>query len=751
MALATGCSKKNPEGPAPTGKTPEGTPAETVDEARTRLLNHLKSGSERARLDAVEELSVWCETDPPTVDALIALLGDKTTAGSGKTHPTRITSNREAAARVLALAGPKGEVALKDRGLGVLRDGLNDSQPAIREHTVYTVGLLGPVARPLSAEVMKLCTDPDANVRGAAFDTLRSIGITDVPRFVLLLDHENAEIGRLAAELVPGLTEVPDAAIPALVASLKSKNEIIRVAAAEGLSVAGVRAAPASRALAEAVKLSYPVEYDPEAITIQGSEMAYWRALAKIGDPAVEPTAELLGHANALVRGLAARTLGELGAAAKSAATKLKDALKDRYGFVAVEAACALCRLGEGRDEAVELVKRALDAPNNVAQTAIDSIPRMGDAGKPLVAIALGKLKSDNPYARFAAIDLVATLPPEDARKHASELGSLTTDEQPEIRRRAAFVLEKLGPAGSAAAAALARALSTEMDESLRDRFVDALIAMGSGAKSALAALLPIAKDTSLPLSRRERTIAALAAADPSSADVAMCLNMLAGDADQSVRAAAAAALGRLDPLPPEALEKLVALAKSDKRTDPRVAALRALAAAGTRAKSARDEIEPIAAGKHQDGLALLAKVAVAAMDGDPARATSAVRAGLADKKPDLRAAAVRALLELGPGTDDLPTLLKLLKDRDDATREAAARCLGRLGPAAKEAVPRLVKLLGDDGVSDVRVAAAAALGDIGPAALTAVPKLQRAVRDDRVIESTARRSLEKLGIPVKK
>ena len=73
-------------------------------------------------------------------------------------------------------------------------------------------------------------------------------------------------------------------------------------------------------------------------------EMAYWRALAKIGEPAVAPTAELLGHSNALVRALAARTLGELGPVAKPAAGKLRDALKDRFGFVAVEAACALCR-----------------------------------------------------------------------------------------------------------------------------------------------------------------------------------------------------------------------------------------------------------------------------------------------------------------------------------------------------------------------------------------------------------------------
>ena len=172
-------------------------------------------------------------------------------------------------------------------------------------------------------------------------------------------------------------------------------------------------------------------------------------------------------------------------------------------------------------DDAVELVKRAIDAPNSVAETAIDAIPRMGDAGKPLVDVALAKLKSDNPYARYAAIGLVGTLSPQEATKHAAELGRLVGDELTEIRACAAFVLEKIGPAGSPAAESLAKALTNEMDEPLRDRYVDALIAMGPGAKPAIPALLKLATDQTLPLGRRGRVIAAVVAADPSSPEVA--------------------------------------------------------------------------------------------------------------------------------------------------------------------------------------------------------------------------------------
>lgn len=748
IVLGAGCSSKGPSEPVDASRSAETKTVESVDDARTRLLKQLKSTGDR-RFDAVEELGVWAETDPSTVESLIVLLNDKTTAGSGKTHPMRITSTREAAARTLALAGPKGETALREKGFDALRNGLIDSQPAVREHTAYTIGLLGPLARPLSPEVMKLCTHPDASVRGTAFDALRSIGVTDVPGFVRLLLHENAEIAHLAAELVPSFPDVPESAVPTLIDALKSKTESIRIAAAEGLAIAGPNSAQAATPLADAIKASYPAEHNPDAVTVMGPEMAYWRALGRIGEPAGGPVADLLVHANALVRALAARTIGELGA--KQAAPKLKEALKDPYGFVAVEAACALCRMGEGTEDAVDLVKRAIDAPNNVAGIAIEAIPRMGDAGKALAEVALAKLNGENPYARHAAVGLVGTLPPKVAMKHAAELGKLTADEHTEIRARAAFVLEKLGPAGSSAAEALATALTTEKDESLRDRYVDALIAMGPGAKRALPALLPLAADQSLPVGRRERVIAAIAAADPSSVEVAKTLVEVAADSDPSLRAAAATALGRLDPLPPAAAAKLVALAKSDKRTQPRAAALRALARAGPRAKSVREEIASIAEGRIQDGLALLARIAIAAMDGDSAGSAAVVRAGLTDKKADLRAAAVGALLDVGPRKEDLPVLLKLVRDRDGTTREAAVRCLGKLGPVAAEGVPGLVKLLADDGVGEVRAAAATALGEIGQPALAAVPKLRQAVRDDRTAEPAARKALENLGVNEKK
>lgn len=756
LLALVGCGKKQPPEPA-TGGNPEPTPApagDNVARSRAHWLGNLKSSNPKTRQEAVDELAVWAETDPETVAALLELLKDMTTAGLGRTNPTQITSVREAAATALFKAGPKGEAALKEKGLVVLKDGLTDPQPAVREHTAFTLGQLGPLARPLSADVMKLCTSPDEAVRTAAFEALRTIGVTDVAGFAALLTNRNPDVARLAADAVAGLPDIPDAAVPALAAALGSDDPAIRTGAAAGLLTAGPRAAAAAGPLAEAIKKTraYAGSYSPTKEYSRGPEMVFWRALARIGEPAAAPTAALLAHENALVRGFAATTLGEIGPPAKPAADKLKDALKDRFGFVAVEAACALCRIGEGKYEAVEFVKQAMDAPNSAAQTAIEAIPRMGEAGKPLVPAALAKLNSENPFARYAAANLVATLPLDEATKAAADLGKLTTDREGDIRMRAGAVLEYLGPAGAPAANALAKAIPGEKKDVIRDQFVDALLAMGPGAKPAVPVLLPLVNEKGIPAERRAKVIAAVASADPASKEVAEALITAAADADHVIRSVAATALGRLDPLPPDALAKLVSLAKTDSRTPPRVAAIKALAAAGPRAKGAKPDLEAIAAGP-QPGLALLAKVALAGTDGNISAAAPAIRTGLTDKNAQAREAAAQALLVIGPAADDLPSLLRLLKDANATTQEAAARCIGRLGPAAKDAMPQLVTLLGSK-EGNVQLAAVEALAELGPTAKAAEGKLQElagTAASDPVTGTAARRALEKIGGAEKK
>ena len=65
------------------------------------------------------------------------------------------------------------------------------------------------------------------------------------------------------------------------------------------------------------------------------------------------------------------------------------------------------------------------------------------------------------------------------------------------------------------------------------------------------------------------------------------------------------------------------------------------------------------------------------------------------------------------------------LSDPDPTAREEAGYALSRIGPAAKEAVPALVRLLGVETIDKVRLAAVSALGWIGEDGRDAVPALR--------------------------
>jgi HEAT repeat protein len=743
--LATiGCGKKPAPQPEPEGPNVKVEPAADPAAERNKHLTNLKSRRQDAVRTSIEELSWLAEDDPAVVPALVELLRDKGTAGAGKTLANQINSTREAAALAI-LACTKGEAKMKELGLPVLREGLSDPSAVIREHTAYTIGQLGPVSKPLAADVQKLCTDPDSNVRGAAFDALRVTGIADPVALVKLLKSDNEDTVRMAAELIPLVGEMPVEAVGPLSEALASNNPNIRAAAAEGLAVAGPKAAPAAEQLAEVIRKSYPEQFDPKLmIRLDGPEASYWKALSRIGEPAIAPTVTLFAHPHGLVRQFAARTLGEIGPPAKVAVDTLKKALGDNIAIACVEAAVTLCKLGEAKEEALALMKKALDAPNeNIAATAIEGMPRMGKDGLTLIPLALAKMDAPNPHTRQAAVKLVGLLPKEEATRAAADVGKRATDTEADIRRWAGRVLEHIGPAGAPAADALGKALSTEKELDIRDQFVEALIAMGPGAKPALPGLLPLVEQKGLIVPLRVRVIAALAVADPASPEVTAVLIKAAGDEDQAVRAAAADALGRLNPLSPEALAVVVKMAKSDSRYTARVAALRALTTAGPRAASAKTDVEAITTNQ-QPGLALWAKVAVAAINGNVSTAAPTIRDGLKQRGGLTRAAAAEALLVIGPTDADLPVLLKLMKDVNGTTKAASATACGRLGPVAKDAVPSLRKFL-DDREIEVRVAAADALGLIGPASLPAVADLNRMLADPSV-KIAAQRALARIG-----
>lgn len=99
----------------------------------------------------------------------------------------------------------------------------------------------------------------------------------------------------------------------------------------------------------------------------------------------------------------------------------------------------------------------------------------------------------------------------------------------------------------------------------------------------------------------------------------------------------------------------------------------------------------------------------------------------------------------------DVQELLVSLKSEKVQERSAAARILGELGPAAKDAVAGLQEALVDP-EKDVRRAAARSLGDIGRPAKAAVPALGKALKDaDAAVRQAAAYALGRIGDPAAK
>jgi HEAT repeat protein len=123
--------------------------------------------------------------------------------------------------------------------------------------------------------------------------------------------------------------------------------------------------------------------------------------------------------------------------------------------------------------------------------------------------------------------------------------------------------------------------------------------------------------------------------------------------------------------------------------------------------------------------------------------------AGLSDPAVEGRLAAIDALETYGPaGAEAAPALVRTLHDKTIAVRRAAVRALGKIGPAhLDETVPALAHLLGPAQDLDLRLSAALALERYGPAARDAVPPLVKATRaSDSVMRVQAIHALEGIG-----
>jgi HEAT repeat protein len=263
---------------------------------------------------------------------------------------------------------------------------------------------------------------------------------------------------------------------------------------------------------------------------------------------------------------------------------------------------------------------------------------------------------------------------------------------------------------------ALIEQLRVDKTADVRQTAAEALGRLGADAWSAVEPLSAALKDKADPV--RAASAEALGRVGAKAHDAAPLLVDALRDkkGDRFVRLYAAFALGRIEPMPPDAAVAALGEALSDTETPA--------------------EVRKAAA----DAFGQLGEAA--------AGGVAALGAALKDKRNlEVRRAAANALGQIGVGAAKaLPELRQAVKDEDKFVRCHALRAIGGLGKEGADAVPDLVRCLKEDSNTEVRVAAIEAVGSLGLNVSEAVDALTSASRSSQtVIREAALEALKKI------
>jgi HEAT repeat protein len=217
-------------------------------------------------------------------------------------------------------------------------------------------------------------------------------------------------------------------------------------------------------------------------------------------------------------------------------------------------------------------------------------------------------------------------------------------------------------------------------------------------------------------------------------------------DDDWFVRVQAAGVLGSIDGSDNRPLSVLIEALKSDDAWEVAIAANR-ISFLGLTGKAAVPEL--VKALQHSDSNVRI-NAAQALREIGEHQAIPSLIVALEDTNESVAEISAQALCKLGPAAQDaVPTLIKALK-RGGRLPVSAARALGKIGgPGAKGAVPELVSLFQRSNDLEEKMFVAQSLGEIGPAAETAVPAFVAVLKHDQtdvILKTTIIQALGRIG-----
>jgi HEAT repeat protein/S1-C subfamily serine protease len=330
------------------------------------------------------------------------------------------------------------------KDLQLLTAGLSDTNSDVRGYAATALGKLGREGRIYIADLLKAKKDTDSSVRQAV---IRSLG----------------QVGRIDKEIV----------MDALKEGLKDSDKDVRVAAAESIVLLG----PSAQ---DIPVLKDCLKHPDSEVQIAGA-----RALWSLGPEAKDTVGALMETLNSSkddqVRGAIVTTLGQIGAASKSAVPAILETMKVKE--IRPKAILALAKIGPEAKEAVPVLAANLEDRDSRIM-AIKALGEIGKEAKVAVPKMTQLLAERDKDLRLTILTALKEMGPA-AKEAVSAIGNCLDFKDKEVSLQALEVLGGLGPDAKAAVGDIIRLFldeDTSPTNTLRGKAVDTLAKIGKPA-----------------------------------------------------------------------------------------------------------------------------------------------------------------------------------------------------------------------------------------------------------------------------
>jgi HEAT repeat protein len=383
--------------------------------------------------------------------------------------------------------------------------------------------------------------------------------------------------------------------------------------------------------------------------------------------------------------------------------------------------ALAARNLGESGDKSSAESLAALVADENatVRRAAIAALHQIQPGDEMIVPLMTEMLRDADPHVVALATHSLAESGPDivPAMIKAME------DEQ--IIYLAILVLSELGPDAKPAVPALVKALAHQ-DAEVRHEAAQALRSIGPGALAAVPDLIKALDDEQIAV--QLPSLLALGSIGPEAKDALDKVGGFKDNADDLLRVCALWAIEKIDPneerLKTETTPELVNLLLSENQAVRNAAALAVL-----QLEPGADVVAPLFAEAYEEASDEARADMLDAAASLGGKVVPRLLVGL--DNPDTRRQTIEILGKIGPAAAEaVPELLKHVDDDDPAVRADIFITLGHIGPAAKAATDAATKAL-QDSEEEVQSSAAYALGNIDPDASACVDEITQLMESD--------------------